>query len=190
LDLINSNAVSIVVASQRFTGGRVSPLLIARVIFQENRNDYNWLRGNDDSSISGFGGPELKNLVAKGVFALGGHGSFGIGEMRTDTAARLLGYNPDKLTKKEAAEIRGLLGHSGSSIVLIALYLDELQRQAPGAPPENILTGYNSGTVSSSVTSVANRSSQHLSEIERALVDRTTVVRCNGSYRFVYQCEN
>ena len=42
----------------------LDPLLVAGVVFAENRNDYNWLQEQDWTSFLGFGGPELKNLLA------------------------------------------------------------------------------------------------------------------------------
>jgi len=91
LNLIRRLSPSIKLAS-RVTAGRVSSLEIARVLFQENRNDMNWIRDNDASSFLGIGGPEIKNAGAILRFRLAGvHGSFGVGEMRTDTAATIMG---------------------------------------------------------------------------------------------------
>jgi hypothetical protein len=45
----------------------IDPVLLAGVVFAENRNDYNWIRGQDWSGIFTlcfFGGPELKNVVS------------------------------------------------------------------------------------------------------------------------------
>lgn len=46
---------------------RIDPLVLAGVVFAENRNDYNWIRGQDWSGFPTLGlcgGPEVKNLLS------------------------------------------------------------------------------------------------------------------------------
>lgn len=92
--LIENNAENIFAALDS-TGGKVTPEELARVVFQENRNDFNTVRG-DDSSVLPIGGPEVKNLATEALFLFGRPGSLGIVEMRTDTAAEALGFGADQ----------------------------------------------------------------------------------------------
>jgi hypothetical protein len=70
-------------------GDSLEPILLAGVVFAENRNDYNWIRGQDWSSIFTLricGGPEIKNLVGPWVKA---NVSFGITEVSVAVAAMM-----------------------------------------------------------------------------------------------------
>jgi hypothetical protein len=62
LDLIREYGKDIVSIAEEYG---LDPLLLAGVVFAENRNDLNWIRGQDWSSVFGlglFGGPEVKNF--------------------------------------------------------------------------------------------------------------------------------
>jgi len=64
LDLIRELSTDIKVTAEKHN---LDPLLLAGVVFAENRNDRNWIRGQDWSSIFGLGlvgGAEVKNLVS------------------------------------------------------------------------------------------------------------------------------
>jgi len=195
LELIGRNAAAIYRASFSVKG-RVTPIEIARVLFQENRNDYNLVRYND-SSAAPIGGPEIKNGVAMARFALfGSHGSFGIAEMRTDTAARLFGWDPENLTAEQRQQIQETLSDPELSIKLIVAYLSELKRQRPNAPIEVILSDYNRGVSDSYVVNeVGGRSGPYLQLIQEALETglstggEVEVVRCGDAYKFSNQCE-
>ena len=64
LDLIRQYQDDIKSIAEQY---ELDPILLAGVVFAENRNDYNWLRGQDWSTVFTlrlFGGPEVKNLVS------------------------------------------------------------------------------------------------------------------------------
>jgi RHS repeat-associated protein len=64
LSLIREHRVGIKSIAAQYD---LNPVLLAGVVFAENRNDYNWIRGQDWSSfltLSLVGGPEVKNLVS------------------------------------------------------------------------------------------------------------------------------
>jgi hypothetical protein len=64
LDLIREYGQDIISIAEEYG---IDPFLLAGVVFAENRNDRNWIRGQDWSSmltLGLFGGPELKNLVS------------------------------------------------------------------------------------------------------------------------------
>lgn len=100
LDLIADQRKHIKMVADRLN---IDPMLIARVLFQENRNDGNITRFNDyswynDYNFTGIGGPEIKNAGADySNVVFGGEGSVGVGEMRIPTAHMLLKkYFPDQ----------------------------------------------------------------------------------------------
>jgi len=173
LQLIRDNSKNIFQASAN-TKGHVTPLEIARIIFQENRNDMNLIKDNNASSFLGFGGPELKNLVGEGLTALlGSNISFGIGEMKVETAAPLLGLDPEKITQQNRGLIVGTLQKPKSAIMLVAMELKRL-KDARG----EVLTGallasaYNTGNSNmQELTEVGIRSELHIKEIIAALFD-------------------
>ena len=72
------------------TENQIDPLLLAGVVFAENRNDYNWIRGQDWSSFlyDWFnlpGGPEVKNMMAP----IKNNPSLGITEVTLAVAAMM-----------------------------------------------------------------------------------------------------
>ena len=80
----------------------IDPLLLAGVVFSENRNDHNWIRGQDWTSVftlDNFGGPELKNLFAP---LLKDNPSLGITEVSVAVAAMMdqLEVLPDEYREK------------------------------------------------------------------------------------------
>ncbi len=181
------------------TGGRVSPLEIARVVFQENRNDFNYVRGLDVSSIVGpfgaFGpGPaEFKNFGSRLAATFGfTRFSFGIVEMKVSTAAEVLGWDPTNLSGEQRNRIQNMLTNPVEALVLAALYLDYLKQQRPGASIDVILSDYTRGlSDSNQITDVASRSGSFLPRIQSALNSGDPflkVVNCGGRYRFADQC--
>ena len=194
LELIAQNAGAIQGASA-LTSGRVAPIEIARVLFQENRNDFNLIRHDDASAVS-LGGPEIKNILAITRFGLfGTHGSFGIAEMRTDTAARLFGWDPESLNAEQRQQIQEVLSDPVASILMIAAYLSEIKQQRPDAPTEVLVSDYNRGVSDSNVVNeVGARSGRYLGLIQQALDaglnagGEITVVRCGDEYKFAHQC--
>jgi RHS repeat-associated protein len=67
----------------------IDPMLLAGVVFAENRNDYNLIRGQDWTSIFTLqlcGGPELKNLLSP---LLKDNASIGITEVSVAVAAMM-----------------------------------------------------------------------------------------------------
>ena len=67
----------------------LDPLLLAGVVFAENRNDFNWIPGQDWTSIFSLGiagGPEIKNLLAPIVKE---NPSLGITEVSVAVAAMM-----------------------------------------------------------------------------------------------------
>jgi len=92
----------------------IDPLLLAGVVFAENRNDYNWIRGQDWSSIFGggrFGGPEAKNLVSP---FLNNNPAIGITEVSLAVAAmmdnpELVPANYGEMSYEERTEFKNQL---------------------------------------------------------------------------------
>lgn len=88
----------------------LDPVLLAGVVFAENRNDYNWIRGQDWSSaftLRLFGGPEIKNIVSPLVKD---NPSIGITEVSVAVAAMMdnSGLVPDNyvdLSWEERSEL-------------------------------------------------------------------------------------
>ena len=64
----------------------IDPMLLAGVVFSENRNDRNWLRDQDWTSFLGFGAPEVKNLLAP---HLDHNPSLGVTEVSLGVAAMM-----------------------------------------------------------------------------------------------------
>jgi hypothetical protein len=90
LDLVRAYQNDIKDIARRYG---LDPVLLAGVVFAENRNDYNWLRGQDWSSVftlGTFGGPELKNVLSP---LLRANPSLGITEVSLAVAAMM--DNPD-----------------------------------------------------------------------------------------------
>jgi hypothetical protein len=198
LDLISLYRTSIWRASVA-TGGVVTPMEIARVIFQENRNDYNWRRYDDRTGsftigfLGGIGGPEAKNLLGGVAAMFGKDTSLGIGEMKISTAARLLGYDPSNPIHR--ATIMMMLRDRETAILLVGMELKRIKEARPGISTEVLLSDYNRGLSSSDdTTEVGLRSGGHLGMIARALgmddaTAASTIVRCNGAYHFANQCQ-
>ena len=88
----------------------VDPFLLAGVVFAENRNDYNWIRGQDWSGVFTLGlcgGPEVKNLLSPLVKF---NASLGITEISVAVAAmmdnrELVPANYGDMTWGERAEL-------------------------------------------------------------------------------------
>ncbi len=199
LALIHRYRSEIAVASA-LTGGQVSSLEIARVVFQENREDYNWWMDADwTASLTGshVGIPELKNLGGGVLFlALNDNRSFGVGEMKTATAASLLGLDYANLDLAGRVQLFALLDTPASALILVALELQRIKTLRGDVPDPVLLSMYNLGPsgYKSGVSSRARRSGEYILEIKRALAmdDGTaasTVVRCNGAYSFAGQCQ-
>ena len=180
-------------------GGRVTPMEIARVVFQENRNDHNLIKNNDSWSWLSYltftaGGPEVKNQAAMLKFLMFGQdGSYGLGEMKASTAARLLGFeNFDSLTPEQRRQVHEALIDPIASLVLIARHLDELKQQLPNSTTPKIMNAYNRGVANAgSMGEVAQRSGPYSSDIAGALAAGSgpKVVRCNGAFKFENQCQ-
>lgn len=141
--------------------------------------------------------PELKNLGARLRFSSSGrHGSFGIVDMRTDTAARLMGWDPNNLSADQRYWIQRMLSNPIDSLILAALHLDQLKSHNPGASTEEILNAYNTGSTSidDEISTVYSRLGPFLHEIQESLEKGPTeggklrVVRCGDGYWFENQC--
>ncbi|MBX3000485.1 MAG: hypothetical protein KF893_18340 [Caldilineaceae bacterium] len=86
LDLVRYLRNEIVTIAQEFD---LDPLLLAGVVFSENRNDYNWLREKDWTAIftlHTFGAVEIKNFLAP---HLDSNPSLGITEVSLGVAAMM-----------------------------------------------------------------------------------------------------
>ena len=161
-------------AAAAATEGRVTALEVARVVFQENRNDGNLIRDRDGTSrLSPFGGgPELKNAIGEFQFIMSGtNRSLGIGEMKTGTAARILGLDLGSLAKADRQELVRVLTNPGTALNLVAAELADIKSARGGAISGPLLmSAYNTGNRNqSSVTIVGARSSRHLVAIMGAL---------------------
>ncbi|MCP3997493.1 MAG: RHS repeat-associated core domain-containing protein [bacterium] len=169
LRLIQSNREHIQAASQSVEG-KVSPLEIARVVFQENRNDLNKIRDSDISAILPLpGGPEVKNAGAQVLFLFGRHGSFGIGEMRTDTAAKHLRFGTE-LNGLERGIIQKRLNNPPDALKLVARELARIRTKFPQASTAQMLNAYNRGDeLIFNMGAVAQRSGKYLARISLAL---------------------
>jgi RHS repeat-associated protein len=200
LNQVNDYSAMIRFVSQHVTEGRVSAVEIARVIYQENRNDHNWIRDDDATSAPlslltlGAGGPEMKNFGAGIGLALFGRmsGTFGIGEMKVSTAATLVGLDSKTMNAGQLHQVLVLLGDPFQSIQLIALYLDKLKKENPDATDEELLQLYNSGVKGPiEPDSVAARSAAVLPSITEFVThgpDPQGVVICNGGFHFQRDC--
>jgi RHS repeat-associated protein len=86
LDLIREYRSDINSIAEQYS---LDPVLLAGIIFAENRNDYNWIRGQDWSSgftLRLFGGPEVKNVISPLVKD---NASIGITEVSVAVAAMM-----------------------------------------------------------------------------------------------------
>jgi hypothetical protein len=169
--LIRENRKNIFRASVA-TSEQVSPMEIASVIFQENRNDKNLIRNKDSTSFLGIGGPEIKNRAGKVMARFGSNRSFGIGEMKIETAAPHLGMDPEQLTNEQRAEIVKKLENPESAILLVALELKRLKDERTDYyfPASLLGSAYNTGDPDiESPTEVGLRGFEYYKEIGDAL---------------------
>lgn len=126
------------------------------------------------------------------AFVLGlGHGSLGVGEMNTQTAAELLGWDPKSLTDEQRSQIEAMLNNPVEALILTALYLDKFKQENPDASIVALGSAYNSGSLGG-MTDVGRRSGYYLGDIEKALssgnASGPAVIRCKGGYHFENQC--
>lgn len=146
LELISIHAESIRAASE-FVDGRVTPYEIAAVVFQENRNDYNLFREMDHLAVP-VGGPEVKNFAARaGFLFFNRDGSFGIIEMKTSVAARLLGFygGLPELNNIQRSIIDKKLSDPDEALKLAALELLRIKEKFPDATSLEVRNAYNRG---------------------------------------------
>lgn len=149
----------------------VDPILVARVLFQENRNDGNIVRFEDYSNwnFTGISGPAIKNAGSYLGNPFGFNGSVGIGEMTVETARELINdYIPDRefsFYQPLPATYKGkdlgdrhinvlLSEHDDFAILMIVLYLKKIADSplnqlsgdgSVGVSPETLLKDYNRG---------------------------------------------
>ncbi|MEN6630849.1 MAG: RHS repeat-associated core domain-containing protein, partial [Candidatus Polarisedimenticolia bacterium] len=181
LQLIRDNAGAITLAAAVATYVTNVPVKaeeIARIVYEENRNDFNIVRGNDSNVLNrisqglGVGGPEVKNAVGEELMRKGlsnADRSFGICEMKISTAAKALGMDPAKLADFQKIQILNLLNDNTTAVLLAGLHLAHLRAANPNVPIEGLLTLYNSGKWTGKVSEVAARSGPKLPEIRKAL---------------------
>ena len=158
----------------KYLGGRVTPVLLARVVFQENRNDMNLVKNDDRSSFLGVGGPEIKNAIGGiSVRVANQNRSFGIAEMKTDTAANLFGADAGEITRKDRTATMEALKDPATALLLAGMELNRLAEVAAAngetVSDDVLLSRYNSGNESGGLTEVGQRSSGYLIEIEAYL---------------------
>ena len=170
LETIREHRTEIAEAS-RSVNGKVSELLIARLVFQENRNDFNLIRNMDASSIPIVGGPGIKNTFSRSAFLFSDrHGSFGIVEMGTQVAARLLGFSSRELTGLEKSIIDAKLNDPNEALKLGAKELARIKKAFPNATDTQILNAYNRGDKNIQIIgAVGLRSAAYLKEIRELL---------------------
>ncbi len=183
----------------------LDPVLLAGVVFAENRNDYNWIRGQDWSSVFTlrlFGGPEVKNLISPLVKD---NPSIGITEVSVAVAAMMdnPGLIPDNyadlsweersalheqiatnLSKDERQCILDSLSNPQTSLEYTAKYLNFLAEYRDyGEDYALWLSDYNRGLSDwDTTTEYGRRIDDYRGNIEHALNWEPTDWICVGGY--------
>ena len=170
LNLIREHRDEIRAASQS-VNGLVIELEIARVVFQENKNDFNLIRDLDMTAVPLIAGPEVKNVASQLAFLLVDRsGSFGIAEMKTHVAARNLGFNWKNLNGVEKGIIHSKLIDPGEALKLAARELAEIKKEFPNATAVQLVNAYNRGVRHIfKIGDVGLRPEAYLEEIRQAL---------------------
>ena len=202
LDLIREYREDINSIAEQYN---LDPVLLAGVVFAENRNDYNWIRGQDWSSIFTlrlFGGPEVKNLISPFVKD---NPSIGITEMSVAVAAMMdnPGLVPDNyadlsweersalhtqiaanLPKDERRRILNSLADPRTSLEYTAKHLNFLAEQRDyGENYALWLSDYNRGLSGwNTTTEYGRRIDVYRVNIEHALNVEPTEWICIGGY--------
>ncbi|TGL49544.1 hypothetical protein EHQ61_13995 [Leptospira wolffii] len=195
LELIKENRENILEAARV---NKVSPLLLGRVVFQENFNDQNLIKYKENPANSGkfdtnpenkpfwnkisnafkFGGPEIKNFVKDisnanltgSSFSEVKHNNYSIGivQMKPDTAAEILGVDRIAHNKTLINDLK----NPKFALNLAARQLRIFADQKKGAKGTELLSAYNGGKLmqdKENTTRVGRQSLNFQSEIAKAL---------------------